>query len=95
VSKGGADRDNLHEGLKAKGRSRRESARRGAEASLASPCRRNDLLPALKIESCPLDSLKMQDDDCASRTPPIYARSQTRLAPSGLTCRCFSARTTL
>jgi DNA modification methylase len=61
VSKGSGDRDNLHEGLKAKGRSRRESARRGAEASLASPCRRNDLLPALKIESCPLDSLKMQE----------------------------------
>jgi hypothetical protein len=55
VSKGGVDRDNLREDLKAKGRSRRESARRGAEASLASPLRRNDLLPALKIESCPLE----------------------------------------
>jgi hypothetical protein len=35
--------------------------KRRAEASLVSPRRRNDLLPALKIESCPLHSLKLQE----------------------------------
>jgi hypothetical protein len=44
-------RDSLREGLKAKGQSRRQSAVRRAEAANGSPQIRNDLLPALKLES--------------------------------------------
>ena len=44
-------RDSLRGGLKAKGRSRRQSAVRRAEAANGSRQIRNDLLPALKIES--------------------------------------------
>ena len=53
-----ARRDSLREGLKAKGRTRREAAVRHAEAEQASTPRRNDILPSLRIESYPLDALK-------------------------------------
>src|SRR5262249_18704520 len=45
--------NSLREGLKAKGRLRRESARKQAEAARALPRFRNDLLPVLKVESLP------------------------------------------
>ena len=61
MSKRGAGADNLREGLKAKGRSRRESVKKRAEASRVHPHLRNDLLPALGIESCPLDSLRLRE----------------------------------
>ena len=50
-------RDSLREGLKAKGRSRRQSAVRRAEAANGSRQIRNDLLPALKLESYLIDAL--------------------------------------
>jgi hypothetical protein len=50
-------RNSLREGLKAKGRSRRQSAVRRAEAANGSRQIRNDLLPALKIESYLIDAL--------------------------------------
>src|SRR5258705_4537264 len=51
-------RDSLREGLKVKGRSRREAAARGAEAEKGSRPRRNDILPSLRIEPYPVDALK-------------------------------------
>ncbi|MGY4478387.1 site-specific DNA-methyltransferase [Bradyrhizobium sp. USDA 3364] len=56
----GLSRDSLREGLKAKGRSRRKAAARNAEAEKAGlrPSR-NDMLPALRIELCPVDGLKL------------------------------------
>ena len=44
------------DGLKAKGRSRRQV--RHADAEKASRPRRNDILPSLKVEPCPVDALK-------------------------------------
>jgi DNA modification methylase len=54
----GSRRDSLREGLKAKGRTRREATVRHAEAEQASTPRRNDILPPLRIESYPLEALK-------------------------------------
>jgi DNA modification methylase len=54
----GLRRDSLREGLKAKGRSRREAAARHAEAEKGSRPRRNDILPLLQIEAYPVDALK-------------------------------------
>ena len=51
-------RDSLREGLKVKGRSRREAAVRHAEAEKGSRPRRNDILPSLRIEPYPVDALK-------------------------------------
>jgi hypothetical protein len=51
-------RDSLREGLKAKGRSRRQSAVRRAEAAKGSRQIRNDLLPTLKLESYHIDDLR-------------------------------------
>ena len=53
--------DSLREGLKAKGRLRREFAKKQAEAARALPRLRNDPLPALKVELLPLDSLKLRE----------------------------------
>src|ERR1700687_6322281 len=54
----GLRRDSLREGLKAKGRSRREAAARHAEAEKGSRPRRNDILPSIQIEPYPVDPLK-------------------------------------
>ena len=53
-------RDSLREGLKAKGRSRRKAAARHAEAEKGGwrSSGRNDILPSLRIEPCPIDALK-------------------------------------
>jgi DNA modification methylase len=51
-------RNSLREGLKAKGRSRREAAARHAESEKGSRPRRNDILPSLQIEPYPVDVLK-------------------------------------
>ena len=52
-------RDSLREALKAKGRSRRKAAVRHAEAEKAGwRSGRNDILPSLRIEPCPIDALK-------------------------------------
>jgi hypothetical protein len=52
-------RDSLREGLKTKGRSRREAAARHAEAEKGSRRSvRNDILPSLQIEPCPVGDLK-------------------------------------
>jgi hypothetical protein len=47
IDKDDLRRDSLREGLKVKGRSRREAAARGAEAEKGSRPRRNDILPLL------------------------------------------------
>src|SRR5260370_30640945 len=54
----GLRRDSLREGLKAKGRSRREAAARHAEAEKGTRPRRNDILPLLQIEAYPVDAFK-------------------------------------
>jgi hypothetical protein len=51
-------RDSLREGLKTKGRLRRQAAARHAAAEKASKPRRNDILPSLQIESYPVEALK-------------------------------------
>jgi DNA modification methylase len=52
-------RDSLREGLKAKGRLRRKAAEKQAEAEKGSwGSGRNDILPSLQIELCPVDELK-------------------------------------
>ena len=51
-------RDSLHEGLKAKGRTRRKAAARHAEAEKGRGLLRNDILPLLQIDPCPVDALK-------------------------------------
>ena len=58
MDKDGLRRDSLREGLKAKGRSRREAAARHAEAEKGTRPRRNDILPLLQIEAYPVDALK-------------------------------------
>ena len=58
MDKNGLRRDSLREGLKVKGRSRREAAARHAEAEKGSRPRRNDILPLLQIEAYPVDALK-------------------------------------
>ena len=50
-------RDSLREGLKTKGRSRRNAAARHAEAENGARPVRNDILPSLQIERCPVASL--------------------------------------
>jgi DNA modification methylase len=52
------DRNSLREGLKAKGRLRRESLKRRAAVERGKRHARNDLLPGLKIEAVPIDSLR-------------------------------------
>jgi DNA modification methylase len=59
MDKDGLRRDSLREGLKTKGRSRRAASARHAEAEKGGrrpP--RNDILPSLQIEPCPVDALK-------------------------------------
>ena len=52
--------DSSREGLKASGRSRRKAVAGPAEAEKASMrFRRNDILPSLRIEPCPVDALKL------------------------------------
>jgi len=59
MDKDGLRRDSLREGLKTKGRSRRAASARHAEAEKGSRRpRRNDILPSLQIEPCPVDALK-------------------------------------
>jgi hypothetical protein len=50
--------DSLREGLNAKGRLRREAAAKQAIANGVAPNARNDLLPALKVEALPVESLR-------------------------------------
>jgi hypothetical protein len=52
------DRNSLREGLKAKGRLRRDSLKRRAAVERGNRHARNDLLPGLKIEAVPIDSLR-------------------------------------
>jgi hypothetical protein len=52
------DRNSLREGLKAKGRLRRESVKRRAAVDRGKRHARNDLLPGLKIEAVAIDSLR-------------------------------------
>jgi DNA modification methylase len=60
MAKDGLRRDSFLEGSKAIGRSRRKAVARHAEAENASGCsRRNDILPSLRIEHCPVDTLKL------------------------------------
>src|SRR6516225_3260756 len=59
MDKDGLRRDSLREGLKTKGRSRREASARHAEAEKGGRRpRRNDILPSLQIVPCPVDALK-------------------------------------
>src|SRR5271156_5687608 len=58
TDKDGLRHDSLREGLKAKGRSRRQAAARHTEAEKGSGPRRNDILPSLQIEAFPVDALK-------------------------------------
>ena len=58
MSNGDLRRDSLREGIKTKGRSRRKAAARHAEAEKVGLRGRNDVLPSLQIELCPLDQLK-------------------------------------
>jgi len=59
MDKDGLRRDSLREGLKTKGRSRREASARHAEAEKGGRRpRRNDILPLLQIVPCPVDALK-------------------------------------
>jgi hypothetical protein len=59
MNKNDLRRDSLREDLKTKGRSRRQTAAKQAEAEKAGWVhRRNDILPSLWIESCPVDALK-------------------------------------
>jgi DNA modification methylase len=62
MAKDGLRRDSFGEGSKAKarGRSRRKAVAGHAEAEKASGrSRRNDILPSLRIEPCPLDALNL------------------------------------
>jgi DNA modification methylase len=58
TDKDGLRHDSLREGLKAKGRSRRQAAARHTEAEKGSGPSRNDILPSLQIEAFPVDALK-------------------------------------
>ena len=59
MDKDGLRRNSLREGLKTKGRSRRKAAERHAAAEKAiRSSGRNDILPSLQIEPCPIDALK-------------------------------------
>ena len=60
MAKHGLRRDSFGEGSKAKGRLRRNAGTGSAEAEKASGrSRRNDILPSLRIEYCPVDALKL------------------------------------
>jgi hypothetical protein len=50
--------DNLREGLKAKGRLRKAAAKLAETEKGSSRSRRNDILPSLRIEPCPVEALK-------------------------------------
>jgi DNA modification methylase len=59
MSKDDSKRDSLREGIKAKGRLRRQASERRAEAEKnGRRPRRNDILPSLQIELIPVDALK-------------------------------------
>jgi DNA modification methylase len=59
MAKEGWRRTSFLEGSKARGRSRRKAVAGPAEAETASGrSRRNDILPSLRIEPCPVDALK-------------------------------------
>ena len=60
MARRGLRRDSFGEGSKAKGRLRRNAGTGPAEAEKASGrSRRNDILPLLRIEHCPVDALKL------------------------------------
>jgi hypothetical protein len=60
MTKDGLRRGSLAEGLKAKGRSGRKAGAGHAEAAIGSGrSHRNDILPSLRIVSCPVDALKL------------------------------------
>ena len=52
------DRDSIREGLKSKGRARRESQAKKTAAANGTLVRRNDVLPTVQIVYCPIDSLR-------------------------------------
>ena len=63
-------RDSLGEGLKAKRRSRRKGAARHADADKGiGRFRRNDIIPSLRIEPCPIDALKLHDRKLRKNEP--------------------------
>src|ERR1035441_3328090 len=59
MDENGLRRDSLRDGLKAKGRLRRQAAARHTEAEKGSGPRRNDILPSLQIVSYSVDALKL------------------------------------
>ena len=60
MNEDGLRRDSLRKSLKPKGRSRRKTAAPHAEAEKGDwRFRRNDILPSLRIEHCPVDALKL------------------------------------
>jgi ParB-like nuclease domain len=70
MAKDSLRRDSSREGLKAKGRSRRKAVAGHAEAEKASGrSRRNDILPSLRIEPCPVDTLKLHDRKLRKNNP--------------------------
>ena len=58
MARDGSRRNSFRKGLKAKRHSRRKGAAREAEEERQA-FRRNDILPSLRIEFCPLNALKM------------------------------------
>jgi DNA modification methylase len=59
MTKRGLRRDSSREGLKARGRSRRKEAGHAEAEKASGRSRRNDILPSLRIEHCPVDTLKL------------------------------------
>src|SRR5258708_8418518 len=78
-------RDSLREGLKVKGRSRREAAARGEEAEKGSRPRRNDILPSLRIEPYPVDAVKSHVRKLRNSDPAHVREIPNSISPLGLT----------
>jgi hypothetical protein len=76
--------DSLREGLKDKGRSRRQSAAKRANAAGCNAQLRNDLLPKLQIDVYPIDGLR--SNSRRLRNAGIAARrdDNERIAPVGI-----------
>ena len=80
-------RDSLREALKAKGRSRRKAAVRHAEAEKAGwRSGRNDILPSLRIEPCPIDALKSHVRKLR-KNDPAHVREIANSQAHSLQCR--------
>jgi hypothetical protein len=72
MREGGSRRDSLRRALTAKGRSRRGHAEAKRESSRS---RRNDLLPSLRIETCPVGALKSHVRKLRKNNPAEIASS--------------------